>query len=222
MSHKKIFTGLVTATVYFLDTHNAAAAIAIVTTPVSVESNDRTYLNFDGTTLAIGSNNIGYKLQMRLQRDEMGDVIFLTKHNDTFGYSGDGFTFAIAETVISSALAYNGDLFTSAPYHVSSFYYGFKYGTGSGGSIQYHYGWVNLTVDLSGGTFTSPYSRGTLTVNSAAINTISGESILAGQTAVTAVPEPGMWVPSSLLVCGGVYVRFIRRHRAPRSRGKSR
>jgi hypothetical protein len=87
MSHKKIFTGLVIATVYFLDTHNAAAAIAIVTTTVSVESNDRTYLNFDGTTLAIGSNNIGYKLQMRLQRDEMGDVIFLTKHNDTFGYS---------------------------------------------------------------------------------------------------------------------------------------
>jgi hypothetical protein len=58
------------------------------------------------------------------------------------------------------------------------------------------------------------YSSGLLTLNSAAINTIAGESILAGQTAVTAVPEPGMWVPSLVLVLG---VAFRRR----RSRSKA-
>jgi hypothetical protein len=36
----------------------------------------------------------------------------------------------------------------------------------------------------------------------------------------TSVPEPGTVLPSMVLVCSGLYIRFIRRHRTPRRRGK--
>ncbi len=191
---KKIFTSLVVAVGYFLAADNAAAAISVLPTP---NTSSQIFLTFDGANLTV--SNIGYALRMgydmEMNRIALGD------YNSS--YSEDGFTpgSVSAEIVISSNLTYDGNYYSSTL--PNSAYYGFKYGTGSGSSIQYHYGWVNLTV-----------SNGALTLNSAAINTIAGESILAGQTAVTAVPEPGMWMPSLVLVLG---VAFRRR----RSRSKA-
>jgi MYXO-CTERM domain-containing protein len=82
-------------------------------------------------------------------------------------------------------------------------YYGFKYATGEISAPVFYYGWVNLTVG----------SGNLLTLNSAAIHTTPGASLMAGQTTTTAVPEPGAWVPSVLLVLAGA----LRRRRPRRA-----
>jgi hypothetical protein len=181
----------------------AAAAIVVLPTP---DTNENIYLKFDGANLTVSST--GYVLRMNYIDMMSLSYISLGSHNNTFSYSGDGFTpgSVSAETLISSSLTYNpSNVLSTLP---NSDYYGFKYGTGSGSSIQYHYGWVNLTFSGSG-------ASATFTLNSAAINTTAGESILAGQTTATAVPEPGTLLPAAALVAGALLRR--RRGRASRS-----
>jgi hypothetical protein len=180
---------------------NANAAISVIATPTSTNGG-RIYLKFNGTDLTIGDNS-GYTLRIDYQST---NVINLGDRNSI--YTGDGFTSTgpvVQGTAISSDLTYNGNGSSALP---TSAYYGFKYGTGLATSPLFHYGWVNLTASGS-----SPNKI--LTLNSAAINTTAGESILAGQTTATAVPEPGTFFPSALLVMGALLRR--RRGRAHRS-----
>lgn len=197
---KKILTGLVVVAGFFFAVNNSAdAAISVITTPASTNGS-RIYLKFDGTALII-TDNSGYSLRI----DYSSTNISLGDRNSI--YTGDGFTATgsvVLGTAISSDLTYSGNYFSSSLPTSAS--YGFKYGTGLVGAPVFHYGWVNLTASGSGITRS-------LTLNSAAINTTPGQSILAGQTAVTAVPEPGMWVPSLLLVVGVAF-----RWRRPRSK----
>jgi hypothetical protein len=51
------------------------------------------------------------------------------------------------------------------------------------------------------------------------LETSTLESWSVEVTTTITVPEPGTVLPSMLLVCAGVYVRFIRRYR-PGRRGK--
>lgn len=199
---KKIFINLVLATGFLLATDNAAAAIARITTPVSI-TDDTIYLKYDGTNLIV-SDGSSYVLRMS-GFVFMDADIYLGDHNSN--YTGDGFTpgSVSADTIISSSLTYNGNYSSSTL--PNSAYYGFKYGTGSDQSPQYHYGWVNLTMSSTG-------SSATLTLNSAAINTTPGESILAGQTAV---PEPSTFIPAAVLVAGALL-----RRRRPRSHRSGR
>jgi MYXO-CTERM domain-containing protein len=182
---------------------NATAAISAITNPTN---NNQMFLEFDGTNLIV-PNNVGYALAMFF--DEGNFLLSLAVNNSS--YNADGFTQGVvsAGTVISSSLTYNDNYNSQSLPNTQ--YYGFAYGTGSGSSIQYHYGWVNLTVSGSG-------SSETLTLNSAAINTAAGESILAGQTTATAVPEPGTFLPAALLVAGA----FLRRRRPCVTLGISR
>ena len=173
----------------------ANAAISVIATPTSTNGG-RIYLQFNGTVLTIGNNN-GYSLRIDYQST---GVISLGDRNST--YTGDGFTATgsvVQGTAISSDLTYSGNFTSALP---TSAYYGFKYGTGVADSPVFYYGWANLTASGS-----SPNKI--LTLNSAAINTTAGESILAGQTTATAVPEPGTFLPAALLVMGA----FLRRRR---------
>jgi multisubunit Na+/H+ antiporter MnhB subunit len=197
-------TGLALAIALGLAVDNATAAISAITNPTS---NNQMFLQFDGTNLTV-SNNInnisGYALQ--IQYDDEQYMIVLTNYNKD--WNADGFTQGVvsAGTVISSSLTYISNYMSQSLPNTQ--YYGFAYGTGLDQSPQYHYGWVNLTVSGSG-------FNGTLTLNSAAINTTAGESILAGQTTATAVPEPGTLLPAAALVAGALLRR--RRGRASRS-----
>jgi hypothetical protein len=56
-------------------------------------------------------------------------------------------------------------------------------------------------------------------VSSLETSTLTGWSVEATSSTVT-VPEPGTVLPSMVLVCSGLYIRFIRRHRTPRRSGK--
>jgi hypothetical protein len=194
----KIFISLVVAVGYFLAADNAAAAIAVIATPAS--SNQSRYLIFDGITLGVITSNTPdntYKFVF----SKVGE--FSLGKTSSLNNGNGGFTAApITDgSLINSATGYGNSLFYSGS--LNNTYIGFQYDRGTANAPSSHYGWMNFT-----------YSGGLLTLNSAAINTIAGESILAGQTQVTAVPEPGMWVPSLLLVLG---VAFRRR----RSRSKA-
>ena len=194
----KIFISLVVAVGYFLAADNAAAAISVIATPAS--SNQSRYLIFDGITLGVITSNTPdntYKFVF----SKVGEFSLGKTSSDNNG--NGGFTAApITDgSLINSATGYGNSLFYSGS--LNNTYIGFQYDRGTANAPSSHYGWMNFT-----------YSGGLLTLNSAAINTIAGESILAGQTQVTAVPEPGMWVPSLLLVLG---VAFRRR----RSRSKA-
>jgi len=194
----KIFISLVVAVGYFLAADNAAAAIAVIATPAS--SNQSRYLIFDGITLGVITSNTPdntYKFVF----SKVGEFSLGKTSSDNNG--NGGFTAApITDgSLINSTTGYGDSLFYSGS--LNNTYIGFQYDRGTANAPSSHYGWMNFT-----------YSGGLLTLNSAAINTIAGESILAGQTQVTAVPEPGMWVPSLVLVLG---VAFRRR----RSRSKA-
>ena len=194
----KTFISLVVAVGYFLAADNAAAAIAVIATPAS--SNQSRYLIFDGITLGVITSNTPdntYKFVF----SKVGEFSLGKTSSDNNG--NGGFTAApITDgSLINSATGYGNSLFYSGS--LNNTYIGFQYDRGTANAPSSHYGWMNFT-----------YSSGLLTLNSAAINTIAGESILAGQTQVTAVPEPGMWVPSLVLVLG---VAFRRR----RSRSKA-
>jgi len=194
----KIFISLVVAVGYFLAADNAAAAISVIATPAS--SNQSRYLIFDGITLGVITSNTPdntYKFVF----SKVGE--FSLGKTSSLNNGNGGFTAApITDgSLINSATGYGNSLFYSGS--LNNTYIGFQYDRGTANAPSSHYGWMNFT-----------YSGGLLTLNSAAINTIAGESILAGQTQVTAVPEPGMWVPSLLLVLG---VAFRRR----RSRSKA-
>ena len=183
---------------YFLAADNAAAAIAVIATPAS--SNQSRYLIFDGITLGVITSNTPdntYKFVF----SKVGEFSLGKTSSDNNG--NGGFTAApITDgSLINSTTGYGDSLFYSGS--LNNTYIGFQYDRGTANAPSSHYGWMNFT-----------YSGGLLTLNSAAINTIAGESILAGQTQVTAVPEPGMWVPSLVLVLG---VAFRRR----RSRSKA-
>ena len=192
----KIFISLVVAVGYFLAADNAAAAIAVIATPAS--SNQSRYLIFDGITLEVIPSNTPVNTY-KFVFSKVGD--FSLGKTSSPNNGNGGFTAApITDgSLINSATGYGNSLFYSGS--LNNTYIGFQYDRGTANAPSSHYGWMNFT-----------YSSGLLTLNSAAINTIAGESILAGQTAVTAVPEPGMWVPS--LVLG---VAFRRR----RSRSKA-
>ena len=195
---KKIFTSLVVAAGYFLAVNTAAAAISAITTPTS--SNQDRYLIFDGTTLGVIASNSPVNTY-KFVFSKVGDFYLGKTSSDNNG--NGGFTAApITDgSLINSATGYGNSLFYSGS--LNNTYVGFQYDRGTENAPSSHYGWMNFT-----------YSGGLLTLNSAAINTIAGESILAGQTAVTAVPEPRMWMPSLVLVLG---VAFRRR----RSRSKA-
>ena len=195
---KKIFTSLVVVAGYFFAADNAAAAISVL---AATTSND-IFLKFNGTSLSV-SNASGYSLGLYYDSDMNDGGLFAWNRLFPLLKNDDGFTaLPVSHGVsISSSLDYSNSYFDSSLPDNS--YYGFIYDASLNASPVYHYGWVNLTV-----------SNGALTLNSAAINTIAGESILAGQTAVTAVPEPRMWMPSLVLVLG---VAFRRR----RSRSKA-
>jgi hypothetical protein len=194
----KIFISLVVAVGYFLAADNAAAAIAVIATPAS--SDQSRYLIFDGITLGVIASNTPVNTY-KFVFSKVGDFSLGKTSSDNNG--NGGFTAApITDgSLINSATGYGNSLFYSGS--LNNTYIGFQYDRGTANAPSSHYGWMNFT-----------YSGGLLTLNSAAINTIAGESILAGQTAVTAVPEPGMWVPSLVLVLG---VAFRRR----RSRSKA-
>ena len=195
---KKIFTSLVVAAGCFFAADHAAAAISSL---AATSSND-IYLKFNGTALSV-SNSSGYSLYLYYDSFMNDGGLFAWNRLFPLLKNDDGFTAVPVSQgySISSGLDYGNSYFDSSL--PDSSYYGFLYDASLNASPIYHYGWVNLT-----------YSSGLLTLNSAAINTIAGESILAGQTQVTAVPEPGMWVPSLVLVLG---VAFRRR----RSRSKA-
>ena len=195
---KKIFFSLVVAAGYFLAVNTAAAAISAL----AATSNNDIYLKFNGTALSV-SNSSGYSLGLYYDSDMNDGGLFAWNRLFPLLKNDDGFTaLPVSHGVsISSSLDYGNSSFNSSL--SASSYYGFLYDASLNASPIYHYGWVNLTVN-----------NGALTLNSAAINTIPGESILAGQTAVTAVPEPRMWMPSLVLVLG---VAFRRR----RSRSKA-
>jgi hypothetical protein len=195
---KKIFTSLVVAAGYFLAVNTAAAAISAITTPTS--SNQDRYLIFDGTTLGVIASNTPVNTY-KFVFSKVGDFYLGKTSSDNNG--NGGFTAApITDgSLINSATGYGNSLFYSGS--LNNTYVGFQYDRGTENAPSSYYGWMNFT-----------YNGGLLTLNSAAINTIPGESILAGQTAVTAVPEPRMWMPSLVLVLG---VAFRRR----RSRSKA-
>ena len=185
----------------FLAADNAAAAISAITIPTS--SNQARFLIFDGTTLGVIASNTPVNTY-KFVFSKVGDFYLGKTSSDNNG--NGGFTAApITDgSLINSATGYGNSLFYSGS--LNNTYFGFQYDRGTESVPSSHYGWMNFT-----------YSSGLLTLNSAAINTIAGESILAGQTAVTAVtavPEPGMWAPSLVLVLG---VAFRRR----RSRSKA-
>ncbi len=192
-------TGLALAIALGLAVDNATAAISAITNPTS--SDFVIGLKFDGINLTVSSND-GYYLRMTSMQ---GDLILDANDPNDPPYNADRFTPGVvsAGAVISSSLNFGFYISQSLP---NTQYYGFAYGTGSGQSPKYHYGWVNLTV-----------SNDAITLNSAAINTAAGESILAGQTTATAVPEPGTLLPAAALVAGALLRR--RRGRASRSGG---
>jgi hypothetical protein len=157
-------------------------------------------LIFDGTTLGVIASNSPVNTY-KFVFSKVGDFYLGKTSSDNNG--NGGFTAAPITDgrLINSATGYGNSLFYSGS--LNNTYVGFQYDRGTENAPSSHYGWMNFT-----------YSGGLLTLNSAAINTIAGESILAGQTAVTAVPEPRMWMPSLVLVLG---VAFRRR----RSRSKA-
>ena len=195
---EKIFTSLVVSAGYLFVVNTAAAAISAITTPTS--SNQDRYLIFDGTNLGVIASNSPVNTY-KFVFSKVGDFYLGKTSSDNNG--NGGFTAApITDgSLINSATGYGNNLSYSGS--LNNTYFGFQYDRGTENAPSSHYGWMNFT-----------YSGGLLTLNSAAINTIAGESILAGQTAVTAVPEPGMWMPSLVLVLG---VAFRRR----RSRSKA-
>ncbi len=205
---KKIFFSLVVAAGYLFAADNAAAAIAVIGTP---NPSNQMLIQFDGATLTLNRDFSVYGLTIQLAQNSDTGVLRLNNWNSVYLIPDvgpiDGFTITSVNqgSVISGGSTYNVN--QSGLALPSNNYFGFKYGMGLSASPVYHYGWVNLTVSGTG-------SNAALTLNSAAINTIAGESILAGQTAVTAVPEPRMWMPSLVLVLG---VAFRRR----RSRSKA-
>jgi hypothetical protein len=67
-----------------------------------------------------------------------------------------------------------------------------------------YYGWIEASYD--------PVNTGNLTILGYAYNNVAGESILAGQTSATAVPEPAT-TPLVLLALDAVGVRAMRRAR---------
>ena len=71
----------------------------------------------------------------------------------------------------------------------------------------------NMAVD-------GPWTLSLVRIDSLEKSTLESWSVEATSSAVT-VPEPGTVLPSILLVCSGLYVRFIRRHRTPRPRSKT-
>lgn len=96
----------------------------------------------------------------------------------------------LAGASVKNAPLYQGQL------HLSSIgamfadrYYGIRYDTGGG----YQYGWINLSTGPSGAL-----------IHGIAFNTVTGEDILAGQTAI---PEPSAYAATlsllaSVAVCG--------------------
>jgi hypothetical protein len=71
----------------------------------------------------------------------------------------------------------------------------------------------NMAVD-------GPWTLSLVRIDSLETSTLESWSVEATSSTVT-VPEPGTVLPSMLLVCSGLYVRFIRRHRTPRHRSKA-
>ena len=103
---KKIFTSLVVAAGYFLAADNAAAAIAVIATPVS--SNQARYLIFDGTTLGVIASNTPsntYKFVF----SKVGDLFLGKTSSDNNG--NGGFTAApITDgSLINSATGYGNN-----------------------------------------------------------------------------------------------------------------
>ena len=185
--------GLALAIALGLALDNATAAISAI----SGFAANPAYLGFDGTNFLIMPDLDVYVLYFENYINISLGIQDITGESN---YNAHGFTLEAVSvgTVISSSLSYGQYTSPSLP---NNQYFGFAYGTGSVQSPQYHYGWVNVTA-----------SDNYLIVNSAAINTIPGESILAGQTTATAVPEPGTVIPAARLGAGAIL-----RRRRPRS-----
>jgi hypothetical protein len=198
---KKLLTTIAVAAGLATSLENAAATIVLMSpAPFTGEQN---FLQFNTTSLSLSpSNSPGVGYVLRLDWSSRDNQLALGAHSSS--YSNSGFTPGpvIANSVVNSALTYDGNYYTSS--EPNGAYYGFKYATGEISAPVFYYGWVNLTAG----------SDNQLTLNSAAINTTAGASILAGQTTSTAVPEPGSWVPSVLLVLAGA----LRRRRPRRAK----
>jgi len=198
----KLLTSLSVAAGLIIFIGKASAAISSIGAS-AIPYNDTGFLLFDGTTLSVSTVSPTYALRFAVFA-MMGPAEFaLGDYNS--GYAGDGFTLASVnpDSAINSGLAYSGNI-NRLPLPQNS-YYGFRYAVGSADTPSYHYGWANFTAN---GT--------DLILNAAAINTTAGEPILAGQTTTSAVPEPGAWLPSALLVFGAV----IRRRRSRSTAGR--
>ena len=71
--------------------------------------------------------------------------------------------------------------------------------------------------EFNNGTVAGPWTLSLVRIDSLETSTLESWSV---EVTTTTVPEPGTVLPSMLLVCAGVYVRFIRRYRAPVRHGK--
>jgi hypothetical protein len=202
---KKLLTTIAVAAGLATSLENAAATIVLMSpAPFTGEQN---FLQFNTTSLSLSPSNspgVGYVLRLDWSRSIMNYEYQLALGAWNSNYSNSGFTQdpIIANSVVNNASTYvEYQVTTNEP---NGAYYGFKYATGEISAPVFYYGWVNLTAG----------SDNQLTLNSAAINTTAGASILAGQTTSTAVPEPGSWVPSVLLVLAGA----LRRRRPRRAK----
>jgi hypothetical protein len=205
---KKIFTSLVVAAGLTSFAGSAKAAILNLSgaageglsgalpfsTPSQTDSRS-IVIAFDGTSFKFGRYAVSVNSDWIITTPDSMDG-FRVDANPSYTITSSPIVFGVT---IDSTLGFTNNIFISESF--SNAYYGLAYQAGG----NFNYGWLKLSYDADG------YDA---TLVAGGMNTTLNESILAGQTAVTAVPEPRMWMPSLVLVLG---VAFRRR----RSRSKA-
>ncbi|MCU0791503.1 MAG: hypothetical protein MUE42_01315 [Opitutaceae bacterium] len=125
--------------------------------------------------------------------DDFGDTFI------DFGQWNDA-PFALTTTQLTPGASVKNAPLYQGQLHLSSFgatfadrYYGIRYDTGGG----YQYGWLNLSTGPSGAL-----------IHGIAFNTVTGDDILAGQTAI---PEPASYAAALSLFASAVVIGRRRR-----------
>ena len=152
------------------------------------QTNNAIVIAFDGTSFNFGKLNVSVNNNWTIYPPSSADD-FTVAANSSYTITSSPIVFG---ATIDSTLGFTNDLSRNDSF--SNAYYGLKYQAGS----NFNYGWLKLSYDAVG------YDA---TLVAGGMNTTLNESILAGQTAVTAVPEPGMWMPSLVLVLGVAFRR---------------
>lgn len=185
------------------------AAISTYLTETTVSDGASLHMNWNPTTF--WSADVGFHTG--------GEPLYLTAanwQNDPFdglsyaqGYIGSwsgtslnlSTSFIPADSTVDGSLSYSGYIDLKPVDDTSSAFAGLRYDLGGG---DYLYGWVNYATNSDSTA---------LTFLGAAFNTVANEPIQAGQTAVSAVPEPASLLGLAGLLSGGFFLRG-RRQRA--------